>query len=164
MRIASLFVLLVGLAGCSLSGDDPGPPPPLDPEAFVTDTTRAGLEHYRARWDEAGVAAYRFRFTRSCFCTSEALGPFEVVVRGGEVASVEFLGTGDRTEAERFGRLTVAELFEIVGDAFGNNAAYVSVSYEPALGLPAIVTIDYVAGVVDDELRLTLMAFERLDR
>lgn len=164
MRLALLLVLIVGLAGCSFSGDDPGPPWPVEPGSLVTDTTQAGLEQRRTQWENADVAAYRFRFVRSCECLPETAGPFEVVVREGEVASVAFLGTGDRAEAEQRGRLTVEEVFVTVEDAFERDAAFVEVAYEPALGFPAHVFVDYHREVIDEELILTLTAFERLDR
>ena len=164
MRIASLIVLTVALAGCSFFESDPGPPRPIEPGSLVTDTTRAGLEQRRTQWYEADVAAYRFRFVRACECLPETSGPFEVVVREGEVASVAFLGTGDRAEAEQRGRLTVEALFDVVEDAFEREAAAVEVAYEPALGFPARVFVDYHRGMADDEFILTLTAFERLDR
>lgn len=164
IRVAFLIVLIVALAGCSFSGDDPGPPPPIESGSLVVDTTRAGWEEHRTRWDEAGVTAYRFRFVRSCECLPETAGPFEVAVREGEVTSVVFLGTGGRAEAEQQGRLTVGVLFEVIGDAFERNADAIEVGYEPALGLPAHIFVDYHREMADDELRLTLTAFERLDR
>ena len=57
------------------------------------------------------------------------------------------------------GLLTVDGMFTFIADGFQRNAARVRVNYEPVLGYPAKVWIDYDLNTVDEESGFRLVGF-----
>ncbi len=138
-RLAAV-ALLLSLSGCSLLGAG------RDDDSALADA--------RARWAAHGPDAYTMTQSRSCFCPREVTGPFEVTVRDGEVASVALDGASVPTDRAR----SVEALFDLIADAHARDAAEVRVSYDPALGYPTEVWIDYDRQMADEETGYTMSA------
>ncbi len=100
---------------------------------------------------------YDVTFQRSCFCPPEARQPLRLEVRGGEVRSVTSIDSGAGTPPEQMTAVrTVTEVFDLIQDAFDREAAAVRVDYDPTLGYPRELYIDYSERIADEEQSITL--------
>ena len=147
-RLAVLAVLLVPLAGCPA----PAEVTPTDsvPMAAGDPAERdPALDAARQRWEAADLGAYRLTLRRVCFCPSpDYTGPFEVTVAGAEVQSVRLNGAA--VDAER--GMSVEALFDLIDQAYERGAASVTVAYDPDLGYPTSIGIDYDVRMADEEI------------
>jgi uncharacterized protein DUF6174 len=142
-RTWGLAVLLAALAagGCASPTDGSG----------VPRSERERFEQNRALWRAQGVASYRFEYRHICFCVPSVTDPVAIVVRSGDVASITYLTTGAPVPPERFDQfLTVEELFELAGQAL-EEAASVTIEYDPTFGYPTRLDIDWRREIADDE-------------
>jgi Family of unknown function (DUF6174) len=133
-----LLGLALALAGCG---------GPFSPSGPAKD-----LEAARRTWSRQGIASYRFRVTQNCFCAPGVRGPFDVVVEQGRVAAVTDGETGEPRTPEPFVPLTVEALFARVEDAIDRDAAQIDVRYDPALGYPQEIAIDFDRRIADEEV------------
>jgi hypothetical protein len=141
-----MIVLTAILAGCTASTGPGGE-----------------FDAARQRWDELGPADYRMTITRSCECLPEMTGPVRVEVHRGVVATRQYVATGDAVPAELADLFpTVPGLFAIVEDARRRRAPRMEVTFDPTLGFPARISVDYVATTVDDEVVYTATDFQPL--
>ncbi len=116
-----------------------GPPASRPPE----------LDAARERWDAAGLDSYQMTLRRTCFCPSpDYTGPFSVTVRGGALASVTL--DGARVDSER--GETIDGLFDLIEDAYARRARTVAVAFDPELGYPTNLSIDYDVQMADEEI------------
>lgn len=138
--VAAVLAALL-LAAPAGAGAAPAPVPEVDPA--ITDGTAAReLAAARARWKEAGPAAYRFRIVRTCFC----LPPRTTVarVRGRRVIRV--------SHRRWWGPRNVPQTFRVIGQAIKSEAAALEVTYDRKRGFPRRIWIDHIAMAVDDEI------------
>lgn len=132
----SLF-LLVLLGACSSTGP--------------SDIWQDDLDAARARWSAAGIADYDYRYRFVCgLCAPGATEIRAVAVRGGAVLSVrnevaDTLHTGDLSEYGMTGQFARIQRY------IDNEAASLTVAYHPVLGYPESVSVDPIAGAIDDE-------------
>jgi hypothetical protein len=141
----SLLALSLLLAACTQTA-------PTAPSDAAPDS----LDDARALWVEADLDDYRMTLLRSCFCPEDYRGPFEVAIEDGTVAEVTFQDQDLPTDRA----LTVEALFDLLDDAYAQDAARVDVSYHPTLGYPTSLYVDYDTQVADEEIGYTV---ERLD-
>lgn len=157
LRLLAALVVLAPLAGC---------PVPVAPSAEDAPAPTGGAERSpdldaaRERWQEAGFDAYQMTLQRSCFCPEDYRGPFEVTVRNGAVESATFNGTA--VDAERV--LTVADLFDLLEDAYDQGAARVDVTFDDELGYPTSLYIDYNEQMADEEVGYTVSSVQVAER
>jgi hypothetical protein len=145
MRLLYSLVLATALGACAA---------PTAP-----DNPADQLEQARARWQQAGIASYRYTITRTCECTPEMTGPVTVEVRSGQVASQRY-ETGSAVDPQYADLFApVPGLFDLIERAILLPAASVSVRYHQTLGYPESIAIDEVAGVVDDEVSYRVTGF-----
>ena len=133
-------VLLLGSLGCS---DSTGP-----------ELDRLGEQ--RALWEAQGLADYTYDVRRVCFC------PFRegvrVTVVAGVVAGATDLATGEVLEPNELQLyLTIDGLFDLIQDAYNQNAHDVQVEFHSSRGYPTFISIDYLENVIDEELGFTLL-------
>lgn len=117
------------------------------------DFERARLEANLARWRSVGPSSYRYALRRSCYCPGEYIGPVRVTVSADTVFQRVYVESGDpvpETAADAFP--TVDGLFELLTRAFDDGADRIDVTYDPELGVPIEISIDYLEDAVDDEL------------
>ncbi len=118
------------------------PPRPEDPAA------RSAFDAARAKWDAARLRDYSFRVRFSCFCPM--YGPWDVVVRNRVVVST--------TPVDATQQVAPVDGFRSIDDLLGQvdravaEAGSVVVRYDPGLGYPSSVSIDWITGAVDDDL------------
>ncbi len=111
---------------------------------LATDTSRARFAELRAHWDATEPAAYRFTYSRNCFCIDR--GPYTVDVRGGAIVDLQ------PPSDQPYVRQTMDSLYATVEAAFARNAASVQYQYDPASRLLASFFIDYDEGIADEEM------------
>jgi uncharacterized protein DUF6174 len=113
------------------------------------------LEEARRTWRQQGIASYRFTVSQFCFCVAEGRGTFDVVVEQGRVVSVADAETGAPRTPHPAVPLTVEALFAKVEEAIDADADEIEVRYDPRLGYPLEIAIDFIAGAIDDEVTYT---------
>ncbi len=130
---------LLALAAVVLMGCD-GPTEPI-----------MDFARNRDKWERAHLTSYRFEFQRFCFCTPSERA--RITVSNGQVSSVILLSTGQPPDSSSaaFYDITIDDLFDELGEALAQ-ASRVTVTYDPALGYPRTIAIDYYANAVDDEI------------
>ena len=148
-----LLAVLVAAGGCAQRLVDA---PPADGQDAGDGDAR--LAEARARWAASGPGAYRMTLHRSCFCPEDYRGPFAVTVRNGTVASVEMAGRS--LPADR--AVTVDALFDLLAEAYAEDAELVRVTYDDALGYPTELYIDRSAQMADEEIGYTVSSLARL--
>ena len=58
---------------------------------------------------------------------------------------------------------TIEELFDTIADAYAQNAAVISVTYDPDASYPVSVGIDYDLGIADEEFSLQITDVQSFD-
>ena len=124
--------------------------------------TPKDLAAARKRWSNTGYDSYQMTVTRWCFCVRDAVGPFEVTVRRGEVTVRHMLlddddGVSDWIEPQS---LTVPGLFNLIESSF--KADGLNVVFDRNTGVPLTIEIDSIALAVDDELTIEVTDFRPL--
>lgn len=117
------------------------------------DAQRAELEANRERWSSLGPSSYTYALRRACFCGGEYIGPVRVTVVSDTVVERAYVESGEPVPAvagEAFP--TVDGLFEFLIRVFDDGADQIDVTYDPRLGVPMEISIDFLEGAIDDEL------------
>jgi uncharacterized protein DUF6174 len=110
-----------------------------------------------ARWRAAGLMDYRFGFTRSCECLPSATRSVTIAVSGGAFVSATYLDDGTPADTALFrDELTLDRLFASLHEALARHPATFAAQYEPTLGYPMQVSIDYSLLAADDETFFTV--------
>lgn len=110
------------------------------------------LEDARRTWRGQGISSYTFKVSQFCFCGPDTHGTFAVVVRDGRVQSVTDAETGEPRTPNPSVPLTVEALFAKVEEAIEQDADQIVVRYDPRLGYPLEIAIDFIARAIDDEV------------
>ena len=135
-------LLLLGLATSCESPTAPG--------------DRGLLAEARARWQAQHQDSYSFELNRNCFCV---LGGrrMTVSVRAGAVVGAVYLDASGPVEPALLSYIpTVPDLFDLIQDALDRHAASFLAEYDPGLGYPTRIEIDYSATTADDEIAFSL--------
>lgn len=132
------LILTLALSGCI---------GPFSPSGPVKDKDEA-----RRLWDRQQISSYRFRVSRLCFCAPDARRPLVAVVVGGQVTSLTDAETGAPFEGDPFMPVTVDGLFAAVDDAIDRDADRIDARYDPQLGYPLEIAIDFSERMADEEV------------
>lgn len=130
----------------------PGEPEPVDAEQ---EAARRALAAAEARWRDAGLSAYSFRFVRYCECDESFGGPFDVRVVDERVLDFRRAGV----QADLANATTISELFVQIAAAIERGVAVI-VTYDPQFGYPLEVQLDLDAIAVDGGLALEVLSFD----
>lgn len=122
---------------------------------FSPSGQRGDLEEARRTWSRQGIDSYTFTVSQLCFCGPDVRGPLAVVVSRGRVVSVTDAETGAARTPHPVVPLTVEALFAKVEDAIDRRAHRVDVRYDPRLGYPLEIAIDFIELAIDDEVTYT---------
>ncbi len=138
-----LLVVAAVLGGCGLGhGDDGG-------EA-------ARLEAARARWADAGIEDYTWRFTRSCFCpplSGEVRVADGVAVDVSRITDPRWAGDGDELEFT-----TMEQLFDLIEGEI-EASEEVTAEYDPTTGRVRRFDAAGRSDTVDDERGYEVTSF-----
>jgi hypothetical protein len=116
------------------------------------------------RWQQASINGYDFTFHRICFCPIEYIGPYEASALNSEVIAATLDGIDvfdlDTINIEAYGDLvlTVEEVFAEVDRAIDEAASY-TIEYDPDLGFPSNVFIDWSERIADEESSYEITEF-----
>jgi hypothetical protein len=120
----------------------------------------SNIKQYRTNyrlWNRQKISNYRYTLSRSCFCIPDARGPVVVEVRNGKTVSVKLVETGKPVNPELFQKYdTVPKLFELIRNAIAKKVSRLDVEYNPQLGYPTKVNIDYNSQIADEEEYITV--------
>lgn len=139
MRIASagLLVCLCGVGGCDFIG---------------AGLQQAELDAALAKWESQGIDTYEYRFSNACECLPETSGPIIITVFNDEVTAVRRPDDAAGLPPRDGGPApTIPELFETVQSAIVEGADSITVEYDEEFGFPTQLTIDWDAGLADEE-------------
>ncbi|MGQ4648000.1 DUF6174 domain-containing protein [Lyngbya aestuarii] len=115
-------------------------------------------------WTQQDIVNYRYTLSVSCFCLTEVTQPVIVEVRNAEFASVVAAESGQPVNPEFFQEYnSIRKLFEVIQDAIDQKADYLLVNYDPNLGYPTQINIDYSAQIADEEKFLTIENLEAIE-
>ncbi len=135
-----LFLFCLSLFGCETVQ-------PLDDA-----TTNLNL------WNEKKIVNYSFSFKRVCFCPLEYVGPNQVVVQNGKVATVNGQAYNS---AERYGVIpTISELLEIIKTNIDRKPVKSILNFNPTYGYPTNVFFDFSEMIADEEIGYEVTNFK----
>ena len=148
MKKITLLLLALILAACSTGGG-------------------TELSRNQVKWQDANITHYRFQLGVSCFCPVGGLMPMTVEVKDGKVVSIADVNGNDFTATDPMSDFvlqyaTIDRVFSELQSDRIKKADKLTVSYDPTYGFPVEVSIDFIELAVDDELYLSVSAFEPL--
>lgn len=148
MKKITLLLLALILAACSAVGG-------------------SELSRNQAKWQDAGITHYRFQLSVSCFCLFRSQMPLTVEVKDGEIVSMtdvngEAFPMDDPMSELVMKHATIDRLFSELGSDSVQKAERLTMSFDPTYGFPVEVAIDYIELAADDELYISVSAFEPL--
>lgn len=147
MKKITLLLLALILTACNMGGSK--------------------LSRNRSKWQEANITHYRFDLNVGCFCIFRSQMPMTVEVQDGRIVSMtdvngEAFPLDDPTSEFVLKYATIDRIFSELDSDSVREADKLTVSYDPTYGFPAEVAIDYIELAADDELYLSVSAFEPL--
>ena len=142
-----MLILVLILAACSAGGSE--------------------LSLNQDKWQDAGINHYRFELTVGCFCPFRSQMPLTVEVQGGEVVSMvdvngDAVLTTDPMSEFILKYVTIDRIFTELESDSVQEADKLTVTYDSTYGYPAEVAIDFIERAMDDELYISVSAFEPL--
>ncbi len=138
----------------------PGPQDDSDGNMEALREVQAELDKHRALWTSGRADAYSFILEPMCFCPQDLLDPVTVLVVDGLVSSVTYVESGEAPDHDGYGRyVTIDDLFDTIQEAIDGNASEVIVTYDPEIGYPTDVRIDYDARMTDEEYIFTASTY-----
>lgn len=128
---------------------------------------RNDFEHQQEKWRKADIAHYRFELNWICFCPFRHRMPLQIEVLNGQAVMMKDNSGRPITAADsdyrHFSRYaTVDRLFAELQSNLSGKADKIVAVYHPDYGFPTRIAVDRIKGAADDELSLTVSAFERL--
>lgn len=147
MKKIILGILTVILVACSVSGSE--------------------LSLNQDKWQDANITHYRIELTVGCFCPFRSQMPFTVEVQNDEVVSMvdvngEVFPLTDPMSEFILRYATIDRLFSELESDSVREADKLTVTYDPTYGFPTEIGIDFIERAMDDELAVTISAFEPL--
>lgn len=148
MKKITLLLLALILAACSAGGE-------------------TELSRNQSKWQEANITHYRFDLTVGCFCPFGSQMPMTVEVLNGAIVSMtdvngEVVSTTDPMNEFILKYATIDRLFSELDSDSIREADKLTVSYDTTYGFPSEIDIDFIELAIDDELYLSVSAFEPL--
>ncbi|NEO49518.1 MAG: hypothetical protein F6K55_37625 [Moorea sp. SIO4A3] len=135
-----LLVMILPLSACS---SDPSP--------------EQQLEQNQERWETQKLDNYRYRLQVACYCIGDVTKPVVVEIRNGETTSIVAADSGKPVNRKFFDNYdSVSKLFDVVQKAIDQDYYKLDVTYDPTLGYPTKIDMDYRAEIADDERTLTI--------
>ena len=127
-----------------------------------TSPERSSIMQNEARWNSFEPENYEFDYRRICFCPPEYTAQVVIEVRDGKVWTVEYkLSEMHLDPPDTIGYPTIPDLFELLLEAVGRDAAKMRMAFDDIFGFPMDVDIDYDQGIVDEEFGFTVSSFVR---
>jgi hypothetical protein len=114
---------------------------------------RAEIAAQREKWASRRIEDYQLTFSRVCFCAPEGAGLVVLNVLDGEPVQWLYFLSGDPVPSEWQAVFPdVDGLFDFLEDAIDRGAEEIEVAFDPDLGLPTTVRVDYRLAAADEEI------------
>lgn len=114
---------------------------------------RAELAAQRGRWTTNAIGSYQLTLRRSCFCAPGAAGTVLVNVFDQEPREWHYFLTGEPVQPELQALFPAVDgLFDFVAEAIGRGADSIEVTFDPDLGLPQEIRVDFRLAAADEEI------------
>ncbi len=121
----------------------------------ANESPRERFDRNLQKWMASGISSYEFTYQKLCFCLIDETQEVRILVRDGQIVSVSRVSDGMPVDSVPFDAFsTVDDLFDLVQRAIEQNAAKLEVEYDPLLGFPTLVDIDFAIIVADDEITI----------
>ncbi|MCC5667174.1 DUF6174 domain-containing protein [Nostoc sp. CHAB 5784] len=115
-------------------------------------------------WRQKKISNYRYEFTRSCFCFPKSTEPVIIEVRNGVTTSITYKYGKNPVDTALFEKYnTIPKLFNIIRNAFIKKADNLTVQYNPTLGYPTQINIDYDKQRTDDTIFFTISNLQQIE-
>ena len=123
------------------------------------------LSEARRLWEARGPTSYSFTYELNCFCAGPGIPPARITVTDGEVTGA-FHPSSDRQvpEDDLTAYPTVRDLFEDVADWLSRDPASARTEFDPDLGHPVDVFVDFHERTADEELGFRVRELAPLER
>jgi len=119
-----------------------------------------GLTAARTRWTNQLPTTYSFTWMQGCECIGDMTRPMRISVTSGQITSAVFVDDQRAVgEPVRGYLVTIDGVFDKIQAAIDQDAAGITVAYDPARGYPTSVFVDYSRTVADEELSLQISDF-----
>ncbi len=147
--IGLLIVMLVNIMPIAANGDN-------------NSSLRETLEENRQLWRSQTIKNYQYIYQQWCFCPPPSNDYLKVSVKNDKITEVVNLNNNQVIPDSTFPK-TIEELFNIIEDAIKRNADEILITYDPTLGYPTRVAIDYLKILADEEMTYTVENLSKLD-
>lgn len=118
-----------------------------------SDDARETLETNRQMWFSNMYFHYRFEFRQLCMACGNTYEPSIVEVWNGLQVAATYKDTQEPVALENLNEfLPIEELFSRALDAIDRHADVVDITYDPQLGYPQEIHIDWDKTGIDDEM------------
>ena len=116
----------------------------------------------RGLWEAARIASYEYRYEKVCDCHPETPAETIVTVEDGLVVGVrydrdDYLSEIPVAEDSYRWFRTIDDLFTLVERA-AHSAVTLRVAYEPELGYPTYIYIDYDHAMIGEEIEMRVVS------
>ena len=129
---------------------------------YISD--QSTLTRNQRRWAAAQPPHYRYIFEPVCFCPPEYTRPVIIEAAHNAAISIRYLDDGTAARPDIFDKYaTIDKLFVLLQDALKQPGSRLRVTYDPQLGYPSKVAIDYLPNAVDDEFYFTVRNLEAIE-
>jgi len=113
------------------------------------------------RWRADAPPAYQFTVQRLCFCAAPVTRPVTVFVRATLPSGVVYADSGTVADSTLFREfLTIDRLFDFVRRTIAQTPDTLVAAYDPRLGYPIQISVDFRFGVADYQLSVTVTGFQ----
>jgi hypothetical protein len=114
------------------------------------------LQLAEQQWYGSSHGDYRWTLEWMCFCGFA--GPYTIDVEGDEPVRVN--AYGDRVKRAGWPPLlTVGDVFQYLHGVLAKGPDKLSVDYDPLMGYPTSISIDYRTNAIDDEIAISATQF-----
>jgi hypothetical protein len=145
-RLAVLVSPLVLLAAAGCSSDEASPAGEAPPSQMT-------LAEAQSAWEARGPTTYRMTLVSTCG-NRAGLGTYAVKVTPDETTATGVDRWSLGTDVQ-----TVPDLFAFIAEVTDGGAEVVDTTYNPSLGYPEKVSVDYTVDSTDDEECYTVKDF-----
>ena len=121
----------------------------LDPYGDVQNELDANYD----KWLAHRPRSYQYRLTQLCFCAPAETRPYLVRVSDEQVVETKDAETGV-APPKNYASRSVIDLFAVIRYAISRNPDHIEVTYDPVIGYPAKIKVDYEERAADDELEV----------
>jgi hypothetical protein len=110
------------------------------------------LEANRELWESEGPASYVFDYRVVCYCPPEIVRAVTITIDDGEVVGATYVDSGQPVDPFSPGDYpTVDDLFDEIESALAEDPYSVRAEYDPQLGYPTDIFVDFEENTADEE-------------